>query len=296
MCGTAHRRIWCHGIALMAVVGILIATLIITALRDPVEGWAVLMETNDFPGGYTDLPVNFVDVERVEAMLQYHGWQKSHILIKRDNITAQAVRESIEYLQRADENDIALFYICSHGGYLRYDLKWNSLFPPLWDSIASEKRVLIIDSCYAGSFLPESERPYRGIGSVSPEELGWAGIPEENLPITGYVFTYFFCQSTRGISVEEGFEKTVPQVRQYMQEVVYPAFKEVYPPEYYPIYDPHPVLKDSYPGELFLWVDERRTAVPYVLVVLVLGVLGVQTALILKRRRACSPDKETINE
>jgi hypothetical protein len=292
MCGTARRRIWCYGIALMAV----IAALLPAAVRDPVEGWAVLMETNDFPGGYTDLPVNFVDIERVEAMLQYHGWQKSHILIKRDDITAQAVREGIEFLQRADENDIALFYICSHGGYLRYDLKWDSLMPPLWDSITSEKRVLIIDSCYAGSFLPESERSYIGIGSVSPEELGWAGIPEENLPITGFVFTYFFCQSTRGVSVEEGFEKTVPQVKQYMQEVVYPAFKEIYPPESYTIYDPHPVLKDSYPGELFLWVDESGTVVSYVLVVLVLAVLGMNFALTLKRRRDCSSDEEMRNE
>jgi hypothetical protein len=296
MCGTAHRRIWCYGTAVMAVVVVLIATLTITAERDPVEGWAVLMETNDFPGGYTDLPVNFVDVERVEAMLQYHGWQKSHILIKKDNITTQAVREGVEYLQRADENDIALFYIWSHGGYLRYDLTWNSLFPPLWDSIASEKRILIIDSCYAGSFLPESKRPYIGIGSVSPEELGWAGIPEENLPITGYVFTYFFCQSTRGISVEEGFEKTIPQVGQYMQEVVYPAFKEVYPPQYYPLYDPHPVLKDSYPGELFLWVDKGGTCGSLALVVLVVIVLGVQVTLVLKRRRVSSPDEEPINE
>ncbi|MGC1122976.1 MAG: caspase family protein [Candidatus Methanofastidiosia archaeon] len=263
---------------------VVVAILISAALRDPVEGWAVLMETNDFPGGYTDLPVGFVDVERMETLLQYHGWQKSHILVKRDNITPQAVREGIEYLQGADQNDIALFYICSHGGYLRYDLKWNSLMPPLWDSITSEKRVLIIDSCYAGSFLPESERSYIGIGSVSPEELGWAGIPEENLPITGFVFTYYFCQSTRGVSVEEGFEKTVPQVKQYMQEVVYPAFKDIYPPEYYNIYDPHPVLKDSYPGELSLWVDESRAVLSHVIVtVLVLVVLG--TILALNRRR-----------
>lgn len=258
------------------------------ALENPVEGWAVLMETNDFPGGYTDLPLGFVDVERMETLLQYHGWQKSHMLLRRDTITTQAVKEGIAYLQKADQNDIALFYICSHGGYLRHDLQWNSLMPPLWERVTSEKRVLIIDSCYAGSFLPESERPYIGIGSVSADELGWAGLPEENLPITGFVFTYYFCQSTLGVSVEEGFGRASPQVQQYMQDVVYPAFKEVYPPEHYNVYDPHPVLKDSYPGELSLWVDEGGVSLSQVLAVLMLLLLGIILAL--DRKGICSCD------
>lgn len=259
----------------MAVASILISA----TFKNPVEGWAVLMETDDFPEGYTDLPMGFVNVERMEELLQYHGWQESHILERRDNITADTVREGIEFLQGADHNDIALFYICSHGGYVRYDLQWNTLMPPLWETVTSEKRILIIDSCYAGSFLPESESPYVGIGSVSAEELGWAGLPEENLPITGFVFTYYFCESTRGIPIEEGFEKAVPQVKQYMQEIVYPAFKDLYPPEYYNLYDPHPVLQDSYPGGLSLEVDDGRTSLSYLLAVLILFVLGLDIAL-----------------
>lgn len=240
------------------------------ASDDPAEGWAVLMETNDFPEGYADLPVDFVDIERMQNMLVYHGWQKDHMLIKKDGITPETVKEGLEYLkENADENDIVLFYIGSHGGYIRHDLRWNETFPLWWDEIATEKRVLIIDSCYSGSFLPESDSPYIGIASVSAEESGWAGIPEEGLPVIGFVFTYYLCESMKSdISVEEGFEQTVPKVREYMREVVYPAFEEVYPPEdYYNLYDPHPVMDDQYPGYLYLRV-ERTAPAPIFLVLL----------------------------
>jgi hypothetical protein len=246
--------------------------------QNPVEGWAVLLETNDFPAGYTDLPVDFVDIERMQDMLEYHKWQKNHLCIKKDGISPEIVKEGIQYLEEnADANDIALFYICSHGGYMRHDLQWNRMFPSLWDEIRTENRVLIIDSCYAGSFLPESDRPHIAIASVSSEESGWAGVPEEGLPIIGFVFTYYFCDVMKDdISVEEGFARTVPHVKEYMQTVVLPEFQGVYPPEDYNLYDPHPVMEDQYPGDLYLEV-EYKTPVPVLLVFL--GML-----LVLKQR------------
>jgi hypothetical protein len=258
----AITRIWCYG---AAVIGFLL--IVGMGTGDPVEGWAVLLETNDFPEGYTDLDVDFVDIERMQEMLTYHGWQEGTIKIKRDGITPETVKEGVEYLMKADENDIVLFYIGSHGGYIRRDLQWNEIFPPLWDNITAEKKVLIIDSCYSESFLPESDTGI-SIASVSAQESGWAGTPEEGLPIIGFVFTYFFCESMKAdISVEEGFAKTGVQVAEYMKEVVYPAFKDVYPPERYNMYDPHPVMIDQYPG--YLHVDVERTApVPAFLVLL----------------------------
>lgn len=265
MCGHAVQRTWRYGIAVMVI----LVTVGVIQTRDPVEGWAVLMEINDFSEGYGDLPVDFVDIERMQNMLVHHGWQKSHIWTKKDEVTPETVQEGLEYLKRnADHNDIVLFYIGSHGGYIRHELEWNDTFPSLWDEIETEKRVLIIDSCFSGSFLPESDKPYIGIASVSPEETGWAGLPEEGLPIIGFVFTYYFCESmTDTVSVEEGFENTVVNVRAYMRDTVYPAFKEVYPPEtYHNLYDPHPVLRDQYPGYLYLEVE--HTAPVSVLLVL----------------------------
>jgi hypothetical protein len=259
----ANKRIWYYGLAVVIVL------LVIWSIRpDPVEGWAVLMEMNDFPGGYEDFPVDFVDIQRMQDMLLSHGWQKDHIMVKKDNITQKTVEEGIEYLNHADKNDIALFYIASHSGYIAHDLNWNSVFPPLWDQVNTTK-VLVVDSCDAGSFLPGTGMC---IGAVSSGETAWTGLPEEGLPLIGSVFTYYFCGSMTGtVPVEEGFEKSVPEMRDYMKEVVYPAFKEKYPPEdHHNLYDPHPVIKDQYPGYLYLEVG--RTAPGYLSLVL-LGML-----------------------
>lgn len=253
MCGVENRGIWRHGIAIVVL-------LIAVTLRNPVEGWAVLMETNDYPEGYDDLPVDFVDIERMQTMLQSHGWSLNHILVKKDGITSETIKEGVAFLKsNADHNDIVVFYIASHGGYLRHDLKWNTTFPPLWEEIKTPKRLLIVDSCFAASFLPESDRSLISIASVSEKESGWAGVPEEGLPIEGFVFTYYFCESMSGqVSVEEGFSTCVPQVQKYMKEVVYPEFKDVYPAEhYYNMYDPHPVMVDQYPGSFFLEVKQN---------------------------------------
>lgn len=232
------------------------------------EGWAVLMEINDFPEGYTDLPVDFVDIERLQNMLVHHKWQKNHILVKKDMIAQETVREGLQYLkENADANDIVLFYIGSHGEYILYDLKWNEIFPSLWEEITTEKRVLIVDSCFSEYFLPKSDNPHISIASVSKGEAAWAGLPEEGLPITGFLFTYYFCESMKeDISVEEGFERTVPKVKDYMREIVYPKFKDVFPAEVYNnLYDPNPVIDDKYPGALHLDV-ERESPVSLFLV------------------------------
>ncbi|MBU7000222.1 MAG: caspase family protein [Theionarchaea archaeon] len=256
MYGNTNKRIWRHGITLSITVT-LMAVLVTGAQSNPVEGWAVLMEINDFPEGYGDLPVNFIDIERMVNMLAQYGWQENHMMIRKDEITPETVKEGLDFLEKnADSNDIVLFYIGAHGGYIRLVLKWNEIFPPLWDEISTEKKLLLVDSCYAASFLPESKN-FIGIASVSPDESGWAGLPEEGLPLIGFVFTYYFCESMKGdISVEEGFAEAVPQVRAYMKDVVYPQFKDVYPPEQYlNLYDPNPVIIDNYPGYLYLTLD-----------------------------------------
>ena len=217
MCDIPVKRIWRHGITV-----ILVLSSISVMQEDPVEGWAVLLETNDFPQGYTDLPVDFVDVDRMQHMLLFYGWQKDHMFVQKDGLTPEIVKEGVEYLKNADENDIVLFYIASHGGYITRELQWYTVFPSAWDDIATDNRVLIIDSCYSESYLPDSDRPFIGISSVSEKETAWAGIPEEGLPVVGFLFTYYFCESMTEVpvSVEAGFLKTVPKVQQYMKDVV----------------------------------------------------------------------------
>jgi hypothetical protein len=244
--------------------------------ENPKEGYCVLLETNDFPPGYTDLPVDFVDIKRMQTMLLNHGWQKSHMFIRKDNITPETVKKGVKFLTKADDNDIVLFYICSHGEYIRHNLQWKNTFEPVFDSITADCRIVIIDSCNAAFFLPESDGSYIGIGSVSLKETAWVGIPQEDLPITGFVFTYYFCESMKvehTVSVEEGVKKTAPLVKEYMSTVVYPAFKDIYPPEtHYNLYNQHPVIKDHYPGEAYLTIERKSS---FSLVLVVMGMLVV---------------------
>ncbi|MBU7032014.1 MAG: caspase family protein [Theionarchaea archaeon] len=264
-----------YGPALTGMSLCVIFLLLWTQATNPVEGWAVLVEMNDFPGGYTDLPVDFVDIERLQEMLLIHGWDSSHIMVKTDDITTDTIREGIQFLvSHADRNDIVFFYIGSHGGYIRHDLQWNTLFPPLWDLIPSENRVLLIDSCFAGEFLPESPRGYMGIASVSERETAWVGLPEEQLPIIGFVFTYYFCDSMKKKgSIEETFVCIVPEVKKYMINVVYPVFKEEFSPDtYLNLYDPNPLLIDHSPEPFTLMVEKSDPLVLLISISLIVGI------------------------
>jgi hypothetical protein len=222
-----------------------IALLIVwVTVPDPIEGWAVLLEVNDYSWEYKDLPVDFVDIERIEDMLILHGWSKSHILTEKDSVTPYTLQRALRIVRsQVDSNDIVLVYMGAHGGYIRHDLHWETLFPELWDALPTENKVLLVDSCSAGAFLPQDTQGYMGIASVSNGESAWTGLPEEQLPLIGFIFTYFLCDSLKEqASIEEGFAESVPRVRAYMKDVVYPAFKDQFPPqEYYnlPEFIPH---------------------------------------------------------
>ena len=123
----------------------------------------------------------------------------------------------------------------------------------------------------AGEFtepVNNDPKPHISLGHCSAGEVGWAGIPEEGLPIIGSVWTYYFanalCNSTADsdengfVSVEEAFAFSTPLVQKYMNETVFavPEFLEMYHdigvfPEGYDAY-PHPVMDDQYPEQLYL--------------------------------------------
>ncbi len=237
-----------------------------------VDGWAVLLEMNEFPEGWSDLPVEFINSERMREALLSFGWQSDHILTVLDNLTASVVQEVVEWLvNRADLNDIALLYIFTHGGWMSRALQWNDWFPMEWEKLATSKKILMIDTCYADAFAeptrsdPES---HVSLACCSADEVSWAGIEEEGLPIIGSVWNYYFTNALhnssadfdndRFVSIEEAFDFSKPSVQDYMKETVFtvPEFLQQYHgigifPEDYDAY-PHPVIDDQYLGQLFL--------------------------------------------
>jgi hypothetical protein len=236
-----------------------------------VEGWAVLLEMNEFPEGWTDMPVDFINSERMQTVLLSLGWQRDHIYVAHDNLTISVVQEAVEWLvNNADCDDIALLYIFAHGSWMRNILLWNDWFPVEWERLTSTK-VLMVDTCGAEEFIEpirNDSSPHISLAHCSAHEAGWAGLEEEGLPIIGSVWNYYFCNALLNasadfdhnglVSIGEAFNFSTPLVQEYMNETVFavPEFLQMYHdigiyPEDYDAY-PHPVMDDEYLGQLHL--------------------------------------------
>lgn len=236
-----------------------------------VGGWAVLLEMNEFPEGWSDLPVEFINSERMQTALLSLGWQSDHIYVVHDNLTILVVQETVEWLvNNTDSDDIVLLYIFTHGMWMRNVLLWNDWFPVEWEKLNTSKKILMVDTCSAEEFIKSIKNdpsPHISLACCSADEVAWVGLEEEGLPIIGSVWNYYFtnalCNSTADldsngfVSIEEAFNFSTPLVQQYMNETVFavPEFLESYHDiGIYPENDayPHPVMDDGYPDQLVI--------------------------------------------
>jgi hypothetical protein len=236
------------------------------------DRWAALLEMNDFPGGYSDLPVDFINSKRLKTALISLGWQEDHIYVVNGNLATPVVLEAVEWLMNnSDPDDVSILYIFTHGSWMRNVLSWNVWFPNAWKQIDSSKKVLLIDTCSAEEFLEPIKHysfPHISLGGCSTDEAGWTGVEEEGLPIIGSVWNYYFadalCNSSADldenglVSIEEAFNFSTPLVQRYMNQTVFavPEFLESYHaigihPEEYEAY-PHPVMDDCYSDQMVI--------------------------------------------
>ena len=228
-----------------------------------VMGWAVLADKNDYSDvGMTDLPLDYINIKRIRQVLLDAGWKENQILELLE-FDQTSLREALDWLSgQADEDDLVLVYISSHGLYLHQNVHWGNFFPQDWKRIKSQKRVLILQACRAGAFtadLRSDPDPYLSIGAVGKDEDGWAGSEEEGLPIIGSVFTFYFTaafEDSEADSDRDGFvclqEAALyaqKHQRNYMHEVVFevPEFLEMFKAAGFPTEDPkypHVVMVD----------------------------------------------------
>jgi len=237
-----------------------------------VEGWAAILEMNTFPKGWGDLNVGFVNTKRLQDTLVELGWKTDHMYVKKDNLTMATVQDAVEWLAgKTGPDDVALFYIFTHGAWMQREIKWGDWFPATWARVDTAKRVLMIDTCRAAAFIEETRNdpdPHISMANCLASELAWAGIPEEGLPIVGSVWNYYFTNALRNstadmdddgfVSVEEAFNFSMPLVQRYMNQTVFvvPEFLQQYHdlgvfPENYAEF-PHPVIDDQLAGQLCL--------------------------------------------
>lgn len=237
-----------------------------------IDNWAVLLEMNEFPEGWSDLPVEYINTERMQGALSSLGWKNDQMYIVHDNLTVKTVQEALIWLvTHADDTDIVLFYIFTHGMWMRRILQWNTWFPKEWQKLNTLKKILIVDSCFAEEFIEPLKidpSPHISLACCSADEVAWAGLEEEGLPIIGSVWNYYFTNAlcnlsadldTNGvISIEEAYDFSVPLVQQYMKENVFtvPEFLESYHnigiyPENFDTY-PNPIMDDGFSDHLFI--------------------------------------------
>ena len=235
--------------------------------QDTRDGWAAIMEINEYPEGWTDIPTDYNDTHRWVDTLTTLGWQESHILIVNEAFDLAQVVGAIQFLiDNTDENDIALLYLAAHGMWLNNTIAQNDTFVDKWEEVPSQNKLLCIDSCIAGRFtelVADDPNPEIAISAVSANEFGWAGIEEEGLPIIGNVWNYFFTNallnisadtdSNGDVSVEEAYDFAYPLSRTYYEDYVYPYSSEI--EQMNNFVAPHPGMDDNYEGELSLRLE-----------------------------------------
>jgi hypothetical protein len=245
------------------------------SLDNPVDGWAVLAEKDEYEALYKpDMLVDYIDITRMRQALENSGWKSDHIHSLRE-FNRQTLQAELDWLEEnADENDVVLMYITAHGYYLRDGLRWRDFFAGQWEQISSQRRVLVVDSSFASLFtnaMANDASSYITVAAVDKNEHSWKGIEEEGLPIIGGVFTYYFTAALDDpntdtnddgmISVQEAALMAEKQQRTYFHSVilVVTEFVDMFHaqalyPEQDPTY-PHVIVDDSIGEPLFLTLN-----------------------------------------
>lgn len=239
----------------------------------PDKTWVVIMELEEYPDGYTDLITDFESARRMESMFLKMGVESDHMRIVLDQMDRSDVLDSLEWLDgNADKDDVVFFYVAAHGQWLAREVMWEAFISEEWLDLDIRNKVLMIDSCLSGKFIKGyDENPEAGmaIASVASNELGWAGLEEEGLPIIGSVWTHYFTESVldekadlngdKLITMEEALNYADPQVTAYMRDEVFAVeefLKMYHDAGIYPLEVetyPNPVFHNNFEKDLVLY-------------------------------------------
>ncbi len=128
---------------------------------NPVEGWAVLAEKDDYTGLYMeDLPVDYIDITRMRQTLENAGWNPDHIRDLRE-FNRETLQAELDWLEEnADENDIVFLYVTAHSDYLSGKVRWQDFFADEWEQVSSHRRLLVVDACEAADFTSDRMKAF----------------------------------------------------------------------------------------------------------------------------------------
>ena len=255
-----------------------------------VDGYAVILEVDEYPEGFSDLHVEYINRDRIVDALVSLGWSEDDMYTALDDdVTADALANAMDWLlERATEEDLVFVYVAAHYSYLKQVAEFDRVFPPLWGLIPTDRKVLVVDACKAGeltasamygTFMPPedleisavSPSPGVSISACAHDEFAVWGTVEDDLSIVGGFMTYYLQEALSDVSldadndtyvsVEEAFAGLYPRTRAYYRETAPVALEDPDLPEAVRqdiLADiesdgfPHPGMIDAFPGELIL--------------------------------------------
>jgi len=183
-------------------------------------------------------------------------------------------------------------------------MEWKDWFDLMWDDIPCQRKMLVISSCLGEDLINpvrSDVNPHISIAAARDDELSWAGTEEENLPIIGCVMNHYLTSAllknsadsnlNGDVSVEEAFQYSYGQIRDYYTNVVFPAFPDE--TSFFGGVAPHPVIDDAYTGEFSLRLEEaeplENAGFPIWLIIAPIGAIGVVavlvTLIVIRKRR-----------
>jgi hypothetical protein len=214
------------------------------------ECWAVLVGVSNYQY-LNDLNYSDDDARELSQSLS-PVWGSSHIRLLTDSqATKTAILSAISWLaSNADSDDTVLFSFSGHGSSRGYFCPYNSLTYSNSNDISSSelanalrvvqagKFVVVLDSCYAGTF--QSNLTYNGrvimMACRSSETSGEYGA------LRNGVFTYYILQAIDKFGdadTNHDYELSAEEVALYANPLT-TQYKSTQ----------HPVLDDRYSGEL----------------------------------------------
>ena len=253
---------------------------------DDTEYWGLLIAVGEYLNHpEQDRPSMLVEVEHMyESLIASDNWDSSHIRkITGKNANLDNILDGFLWLlQMADNDDISLVYITTHGGYLDEDYPpkdeadgkdeilvpyegFDDLTKFLWDdelnvilSILRSKGIcLIVDSCYSGGFNDAVPITIQSIRAKDETELNknWIeDIVQDLGSSTGRVI--LMSSEEDEVSYGSRFSRYVADGLEGDADTNHDAIctaeeafefaEEHYGPDSYQ----HPTIKDTYNGEL----------------------------------------------
>lgn len=229
----------------------------------PENTYVVLLEMNDFPEGYSDLEVDFINSNQLDELFAELGVPEANRLVKQDELSLSDFMDAIRWVDESAPQDATVFfYLAAHGSYIRDELAWASFGPSKWSSLEQKNKILVIDACMSGQFVEAfADDPDSGLtyAVTQADELGWWGIEEEGLPIIGSIWTHYFIEGMlsdaadangdQAISFTEAHTYAVPKIQTYMAEQVFVVDEFL---EGYQSLGFDPLLKDGYPNPVMI--------------------------------------------